>query len=383
MSEVAKTEQKKENTKTEKPVEKKQERAPHEYKMIKVVKLGDENSDKLREHIRSNINMIVKDEDCYVFNASAYVQRIIKEQFPEAQVEIVPSDEELYHNSYKVQSSMKLKTFKRINESLKDDDTILVIIKSHPREANEDKADEFAQYVAKNCYTQDEKSKLLFIIRRWLRDQFQVLKNEKKLQDKNGKELEGANVIIGRYNFPLEKPMDKAIKVKLYVKLGEAQAIIDVMNKRELTSTIDFINTQIRREKRRAKTEKKQQKRFADKKSKATEEKKAKDADVEKKNKKNDRFKGRKSAPADKKEEGEPKAKRPQQKSSRKEEPVEEICIEIDDKEKRPKYSAIIIDCKAQEGTAGKLENALKEKLNFVKFMVMQKGDLKLSFDAD
>lgn len=38
--------------------------------MIKIAKFGDENSEKLREVIRNNINMLVKDGDCYIFNSS-------------------------------------------------------------------------------------------------------------------------------------------------------------------------------------------------------------------------------------------------------------------------------------------------------------------------
>lgn len=348
--------------------------------MIKIAKFGEENCDKLREHVRNHINMVLKDEDCYVFGTSSYIQKIIKEQFPEAQLEIVPSDEKLYQESYKVQSSMKLRSFKRVNGSLKDDDTILVIIKSHPREANEEKAEEFAQYVAKNCYEQGEKGRLVFIIRGWLRKQFMDIKTNKKLQDKNGKELEGNNVWIGRSNYPIQKPMDKAIKVKLYVKLGDVQAIIDAMNKRELTSTIDFINTQVRKQKREENKEKKNKSRFqkrqnAANKDKASEEK-TENTNEEKKEKKDKRFKNRKSAPADKQEKKEPKGSRSQSKTTRKEEPVEEINIEIEDK-KTQRPARIIIDLQEKpKDTPDKLIKALKDKLDFAQYKTLSRGDL-------
>ena len=342
--------------------------------MIKIAKFGDENSEKLREVIRNNINMLVKDGDCYIFNSSQYLQKVIKDAFPEAQLEIIPSDEDLYHDSYKSQSAMKLRKFRRMNESLKDEDTILVIIKSHPREAKEDKAEEFAQYVVKNCYVKDEKSKVQLTIRGWLRKQFMTLKTEKKFQDKNGKELEPTNVFVGGYNYPVVKPIDKAIKVKLFVKLGEAQAIIDVMNKRELISTIDFVNTQIRRERREAKVEKKNKSKFANRKSKVDgekrSEKKTEEANAEKKDekKRDGRFKNRKSAISDNKEEKELKEKRPQQKrNSRKEEPVEDIVIEVAEKKQKPRNSSIIIDLSDRpEHTSEKLIDVLQKKLDFV-----------------
>lgn len=289
-------------------------------------------------------------------------------------MEIIPSDEDLYHDSYKSQSAMKLRKFRRMNESLKDEDTILVIIKSHPREAKEDKAEEFAQYVLKNCYAKDEKSKVQLTIRGWLRKQFMTLKTEKKFQDKNGKELEPTNVFVGRYNYPVVKPIDKAIKVKLFVKLGEAQAIIDVMNKRELISTIDFVNTQIRRERREAKVEKKNKSKFANRKSKVDgekrSEKKTEEANAEKKDekKRDGRFKNRKSAISDNKEDKELKEKRPQQKrNSRKEEPVEDIVIEVAEKNQKPRNSFIIIDLSDRpENTSEKLIDVLQKKLDFV-----------------
>ena len=52
--------------------------------MIKLAKFGDENSEKLRDAIRNNINMNVKDGDCYVFSSSPFIQKTIKATFPDA-----------------------------------------------------------------------------------------------------------------------------------------------------------------------------------------------------------------------------------------------------------------------------------------------------------
>lgn len=301
--------------------------------MIKLAKFGEENSEKLRDVIRNNINMNVKDGDCYVFSSSPYIQKTIKATFPDAKLEIIPSDEQLYHDSYKVQSTMKLKKFRRVNSQLKDDDTILVIIRSHPREASEDKANEFVTYVAKNCYTQGEKDRLLLIVRMWLRDQLMTLKTEKKLEDKNGKQLEDNQVLIGGYKYLIEKPLDKSIKVKFNIKLGEAEAVIEVLNKRELTSTIDFINPSVRAEKHKQIKEKANKKRFENRTSKLAEEKTENKSEkkVEKKQEKKD-------------EEKKPQQKRNQEKkNTRKEEPVEEIVIEVGEKPKS-KNSKLIID---------------------------------------
>lgn len=156
-------------------------------------------------------------------------------------------------------------------------------------------------------------------------------------------------MFIDGYSFPIVKALDKSIKVKFHIKLGEAEAIIEVLNKRELTSTIDFVNPSVRAEKHKQIKEKANKKRFENRTSKLAEEKAENKSEkkVEKKQEKKD-------------EEKKPQQKRNQgKKNTRKEEPVEEIVIEVGEKRK-PKNTRLIIDLSNKpDKTAEKLIDAL------------------------
>ncbi|CAL6069018.1 Conserved_hypothetical protein [Hexamita inflata] len=224
------------------------QRAPREAPMMILISgLGKTGVDDVKAALPTYINVSEKGDDVCVFTKNEFTQNILKEKFPEAQFQVVSANDQSYIDSFRIQSALNWRRFKKLNAEFtaKADTKVLVVVRSNPFESREiETAKAFAKMVAKT-YTNDEEHKLKFTVRGWLLAAFTEMKESKEMVDRNGVSIE-----FGYYanRTPIVVAKDKSIVVKMLVAVKDIDKVIKELSSFERTPVCSFANPEIKKE---------------------------------------------------------------------------------------------------------------------------------------
>ena len=105
------------------------------------------------------------------------------------------------------------------------DNEVFVIIRSVPSESYKDEyAEKYAKKIASVVYKNDEEHPMTFIVRPWLLNVFMGLREDTEFVDVNKKQI--SNYVYFVNKSPMVRQTDKAISVKVYVRIGDVPAMI-------------------------------------------------------------------------------------------------------------------------------------------------------------